>query len=547
MGETAATVLVMLLFVALPVGLLLTLVVLAIRKAFTDGRKCSECGESFYPVRSRDPQDVCPGCLSEKRSGGGRAGGGGGKGSCLLVTFFLACGMALFEWLLYDLVFPDWTAYPTGAVLFLFCLIAVSRRWRRVVTVLAELQVRRSERLDLAAAGRAAGRGGTVLRSDGLVMWTDAAGWDGVTVARVFEGACKVFAQVTGLGRAASPPLRAFLFEREEALKRYTHGIADDPGRIAGYYMHWPTRRLLVCADVAERGLLTTRGALAHEFSHHLLRAVVGSTPPPWLDEGTATLVAREVAGMPVEPAAGLRASRVALARKEFLSGGSLLGVARLRLARAMAKSDDLDQWAFVAGFYMQSAGFVQYLHDAHPEPLARFVSRVGRARAQQTCFRESFGVSPGEAMRELVAKIEADEIPPHTAPPEGAREKIETQFVGRIESDLASKTDRRLAIRTMGAAGWAWRADVLIDILERPEDDMRPEALRALENISGELRGDDPAAPARPTRGDGAPARRPERRLRRREGAWREWLGSLPEGVAAGKARSQRTEGAAR
>ena len=67
------------------------------------------------------------------------------------------------------------------------------------------------------------------------------------------------------------------------------------------------------------------------------------------------------------------------------------------------------------------------------------------------------------------------------------------------------------MAVRAMGNVGYPWRADVLIAVLEDPDDPMREEAIRALENISGEIHGDDP---------DG----------------WQEWIRSLPTNVVMHK-----------
>jgi aminoglycoside phosphotransferase (APT) family kinase protein len=69
---------------------------------------------------------------------------------------------------------------------------------------------------------------------------------------------------------------------------------------------------------------------------------------------------------------------------------------------------------------------------------------------------------------------------------------------------------ERRLAIRYMGAGGWAWGAVALVEVLENADDPMRAEAQRALENIAGEVRGESPEP-------------------------WREWLASL-QGEVVGR-----------
>ena len=94
-------------------------------------------------------------------------------------------------------------------------------------------------------------------------------------------------------------------------------------------------------------------------------------------------------------------------------------------------------------------------------------------------------------------------------APPEDVGERVEAELVPVLIDREAEAPDRRLAIRSMSRTGYPWRADALIAVLGDPDESLRTEARRALENMAGELLGPDPAA-------------------------WRDWLCGLPDGAVA-------------
>jgi len=94
-------------------------------------------------------------------------------------------------------------------------------------------------------------------------------------------------------------------------------------------------------------------------------------------------------------------------------------------------------------------------------------------------------------------------------APPEDVGERVEAELVPVLIDREAEAPDRRLAIRSMSRTGYPWRADALIAVLGDPDESLRTEARRALENMAGKLLGPDPAA-------------------------WRDWLRGLPDGAVA-------------
>ncbi len=54
-----------------------------------------------------------------------------------------------------------------------------------------------------------------------------------------------------------------------------------------------------------------------------------------------------------------------------------------------------------------------------------------------------------------------------------------------------AEADERRLAIRSLGASGYTWWADLLVDLLEDGDNPMQDEARAALQAISGAGRAD--------------------------------------------------------
>jgi len=98
--------------------------------------------------------------------------------------------------------------------------------------------------------------------------------------------------------------------------------------------------------------------------------------------------------------------------------------------------------------------------------------------------------------------------VPPYDSPPEAIKQRIESEFVSQIVNGEASPEDRKFAISKLSGSGYPWRADVLIRILDGPDQELRDDALFALESLAGEVRGP-------------------------RARDWTEWLNSLPDRVA--------------
>jgi hypothetical protein len=82
-----------------------------------------------------------------------------------------------------------------------------------------------------------------------------------------------------------------------------------------------------VCRERADYFPSTFRSVLAHEWTHHALRAVASGALPPWLDEGCAGLVASRAFPRDSEPGYLRRVVSVASERGELFSGEELLDV----------------------------------------------------------------------------------------------------------------------------------------------------------------------------------------------------------------------------
>lgn len=468
-------------------------------------RKCPRCGRPFVRLLTRG--DVCPRCEPEGLSCAGRAV------ALAALLGALAVAAAGGAWALGLLGVPLVAAIalgaPAGAAAFAALMMLLNRDLRRAVPALGRGALRQIPALDLAAARRAAGCPGRTVQTERLSVWTDAADDVDRLLVEAAAGAADYVSRLAGRPVGEGLRLRLLCFEREAAFAAYTRGVYWRAGRWAGYCGGLLRRKIVLCRELSEWLPSTLEHIAAHEVTHALTRLLLRRLPPPWLSEGLATLVASWVSPLRHEPAAGLRAWRAAEARGELLDGDRLVAVSYQELAAQVLNWDDPEAAAAVATVYTQGAALVAFLFERDRAAFARFLAAIAGRRHPERRLQAHFGMSPEEATAACIEKTLAEPVPAYEAPPDDIAERIEAELVPLLIDREAEAPDRRLAIRSMSRTGYPWRADALIAVLDDPDESLRIEARRALENMAGKLLCPDPAA-------------------------WRDWLYGLPDSAVA-------------
>ena len=379
------------------------------------------------------------------------------------------------------------------AVACVVAAVSARSRWRQWWCAMARQVLREFGDFDLAEVRRAAGRRGRLFRLWHFVGWTDGSGRVEEALHEAILKANAFFAAVAGRGVPWSGPLRILCFGRAEAFASYARGVWPQHARSGGYYDGLLRKKIVLKEENPLWPVSTLESAAAHEFAHHLILSNLGTQPPPWLGEGLAMLVGGWL-GRHVHARGGSqRFLRAMEARGKLLSADAILAMSYRKLCGRGTLDDDAEHDGRPSAFWFQSAGLLGFLYEHHTSGLRAFLAGHRRPRGQAALFRLCFGMSVQEALDASLAECRAGPPASHRLPADDVREWIDRKLVPLVRG--GSGFERRDAIRTISALGYAWRADVLIDILEAPGDPMRAEARRALEDIAGGLHGDDPRA----------------------------------------------------
>jgi len=361
---------------------------------------------------------------------------------------------------------------------------------------------------DIAEARQASGKCGRLQRAGPLSVWTDGARDPTPVLAGAVKVAIERHARITGFPARMERPVCMILFEDEEAFGAYTRATHVEAGRMMGYYSGFLRKRIVVCRQAAERPPSGLKDVIAHEVTHHLLHSALRRTPPAWLGEGIASIVASKAEGGLVAEGTGLRRLRACHARNELLPARRLFSLTQGELGEYGKDWRNTEGVAFGRGFYTQSTDFVCYLLERYGEAFKAFVTNGRRARWTDSFFGKCFGVRSDEVMECWLREMLAAVPPPFQPPPDALKQRIKNELLAPILDHDTPPDERLLAIRRAAACGYAWGAGALVRSLGSADDVVRADALRALEDISGEVRGEN-------------------------AGSWRLWLDSLPEEVS--------------
>ncbi len=238
----------------------------------------------------------------------------------------------------------------------------------------------------------------------------------------------------------------------------------------------------------------TFQSVLSHELAHHFTRCNLRARPL-WLQEGLAELVSGRVSDAIAADAQAPRWFKAALARGQILTGKELFSVTYSGIHKRTKDWRNLEDASYCGRFYAQSAALLAWLRRTDEKGFKRFFAGLCHARRWIPVFCSCFGQSPEEAVERWKEELRNQPLRPLPVVSPDLEQRVREQLVGPAANAAAPRDERLLAIRWLGGGGYLCGAEALIAILENPADDLRLEAQRALENMSGELLGADPAA----------------------------------------------------
>jgi len=430
-----------------------------------------------------------------------------------------AQGFGLPEWVAFLVLIVGGAVVLTAAAVVLFAVF--------IMIALAKARLRllwlRAEARDLEAARTSAGQEGTLVRADLVTAWFS--GGDRMAMLQAqMDAARGRFESLVAERVEPRDPLRVYCFTRKGDFTAYSRRLYVSARHLDGFYQVGRPRRMVVCAETACERPIEPERTVRMLFGYYYLEQYKRFLPVMWLNTGTGGMMA--LAGEGDASARLNRKMTAAIAKGTVLTSRQLFGVSpRPFLVRANRKGHA--GFAYFCRFVSQSCSVVEYLAgDGAPTDrrscLRDFLKEVRKKDAYEQVFVRHSGYGFDQLLQDWQQWVLARGVGTHEPPPERVRRALLEWVIPFIDDPDAEPTEKILAVRDMGRAGFTLGADALIDLLRDADADLHEEVVWALENISGIACGDKVAA-------------------------WRAWWESLPAEALPGEEgfRAERGRGA--
>ncbi len=454
--------------------------------------RCAECGQTFYDPIFWRPRRYCTECRPVRPSLFARVLGWAAVGLCMgLVVFYLAviaasgAGRA---------VMPRHATPATVIAMVVGYLLGRAGRTAKEAGPLAAFRgvVGRREGRDLRAARESAGTEGAVARAGKVAVWAEAGQAHADGLLATVQAIERKFVHLTGFDR---PPfrLRLLAFEAMPGYGRYiaSWGVS---GPAAVPYFVLGRRRFTFAVSLqgaAEQADPPER-TIGHFVAWLLTAGRLGYAARPWLVDGLTAQVLVEALPSAAEPAARQRRARAEAARGAWEPFERLATASWAEVSHA--PKEEVAATARADALRFQSWALVRLLVEEHLAEFHAFLRTLRAMAETERPFAHAFGCTGDEALRAALERLADGDPPPHGEPPDALKWRIDTSVIPKVSADRPV-AERCGAARTLGALGYLYRAEALIDLLTDEDEHVRLAARTALENIAGELHGDAPAA----------------------------------------------------
>ncbi|HVC93283.1 MAG TPA: hypothetical protein VND64_06305 [Pirellulales bacterium] len=353
------------------------------------------------------------------------------------------------------------------------------------------------ERRDLALAEHSAGEQGIVRRYGAVTAW-----WaPTTTLADTFETelplACERLAAALGRTIEISRQLRVIGFEHRADYDRYrrAHDLFQPDRSQATIYRPGTPCRALVCEELMRESGVDMAIQLRPLVLSHFVSSCSHGRLRPWLSVGLVYHLSRDE--QPGHSAMLNRGPLAAMARGALVPWEPWFLGTPTKLWWKHGAGDTLKSFSFWHLFNWQSISLVEFLigGGAPPQRKAAFGPLFDDPelhRIPEQAFERHYGIPLERMLVEWRLWIESRGAGSHEPPPAPLCDASRRGALATLASGEATLQDRIAAIRGLGGGGYPLGADELITIVREGPDELREEAVWALETISGHAWGRD-------------------------------------------------------
>jgi hypothetical protein len=186
------------------------------------------------------------------------------------------------------------------------------------------------------------------------------------------------------------------------------------------------------------------------------------------------------------------RKFRAEMLRGTLFSASEFAAITANDLSEQLEQGTVLASTTFVDRFAHQSQQFVSYLLQVYPQQLRECLRGTAWKAESGDRFHHCFGVTLDDALSGWKEWEIKRELPPYETAPQSMKSLMEEKLIAPILARDTAADHRLACIRGMGSLGYLWRVDVLVDLLANEDAAVRSWSLHSLENLAGELVGED-------------------------------------------------------
>jgi WD40 repeat protein len=456
-------------------------------------KPCSQCGRRFVPGAADPDVELCPRCRTEDPSKRRRRF----RFKFFFVVYLLLPFLVAFfgygcsdfprEW--WDLDF--WPSYFIATVaVFIGLFVGL------LGLALLIRQLLRSEKYVLNLARKSAGEDGHVVHFGPVMAWVGGPMGLGPVLEEEWEEMQQRFSTFLGEPLQTERRLRILCFLKKQDFTNYNRRIGFETGTLEGAY-YLGHRKIALCGAASPKRLVDPMRILRVTLTFFFLETYKGFYPRQWLSSAIAEFLAAE--DEDGERESLQRRMLVSVLKGTTLTSAEFFEAKANTLVQWMRNGHDPKSFRALTQFRGQAWSLVEYLcgrgaAEDNRERFRAFLRDLRRRDRLGEVFARHFGYGFEQLLHDWQQWVVVAGIAKHRPPPEYFRQALLENVLPLVRDPAAPLPDVITAVRDMGGHGYVLGADALIAVLHGGREGLRSEAVWALESISGQVLGEDPA-----------------------------------------------------